>query len=224
MNKQAKQGTTLMALIIAVIASYLGLQPEELTTQLVNNTMSIENYREAREIFWDELYPSGGETLYCGESFSDHNRNHINIEHVFPMSWVAWTLNCGERKRCRNNSDEFNRIEADLHNLFPAREDINEARRSHPFGNVSKEKRKYGSCDFEIDHHKRVVEPREEVRGDIARAMFYMANRYDLEIRDKQYRILQEWDKQDPVTTEEKKRNKKIKSLQGNANPFIENK
>ncbi len=223
MNKQAKQGTTLVALIIAIIASYLGMKPEELTTQLVNNTMAIENYYEARGIFWDELYPNGGTTLYCGETFSDHNRDHINIEHVFPMSWVAWSLNCGERKQCRKNSAEFNRIEADLHNLFPSRENINEARRSHPFGNVKGEKRKYGACDFEIDYQKKIVEPRKEIRGDIARAMFYMANRYDLEIREKQYQTLQQWDKQDPVTVEEKARNKKIKSLQGNSNPYIDN-
>lgn len=223
MNKQAKQGTTLIALIIAIIASYLGLKPEELTKDLIKNTMSIENYYEARTIFWDELYPNGGTTLYCGEKFSDFDRNNINIEHVFPMSWVAWSLNCGERKQCRKNSTEFNIIEADLHNLFPAREDINEARRSHPFGHVKGEKRKYGSCDFEIDHHKKIVEPREEIRGDIARAMFYMANRYDLEIREKQYQVLKQWDTNDPVTTAEKKRNKKIQSLQGNLNPYIEN-
>lgn len=221
MNNKTK-GTAFVALIIAVIASYLGIKPEELSTQFVDSAMALENYREAREVFWDELYPNGGETLYCGERFSAGYQQHINIEHVFPMSWVAWSLNCGERRECRRNSDEFNRIEADLHNLFPSRVDINEARSSHPFGLVKGEKRKFGQCDFEVDYKKRIIEPREAVRGDIARAMFYMADRYDLEIRKRQYQTLQEWDKQDPVTEQERQRNQAIKSLQGNANPYIQ--
>ena len=222
MNLKTKTSTAVAAMVIAVIASLLGMKPDELTQQFANNAMAIDNYREARDIFWNDLYVSGGETLYCGEKFSSGYHSHINIEHVFPMSWVAWTLNCGERAQCRNNSDEFNRIEADLHNLYPAKVHINESRSSHPFGYVKGEKRRFGQCNFEIDFQKRVVEPREEVRGDIARAMFYMADRYQLEIRKKQYQTLKEWDKQDPVTETEKQRNRRIKSIQGNGNPYVE--
>ncbi len=220
MNKKTT-GTSIIVILLALLASYLGYKPKGMTNSFVSNAMAIDNYRDARTIFWNEVYPDGGETLYCGEKFDGGYHKDINIEHVFPMSWVAWKLSCGERKNCRENSAQFNQIEADLYNLFPAKVKINKARSSHPFGTVKGEKRKFGRCDFEIDYQSHTVEPRETVRGDIARTMFYMADHYDLDIREKQYKTLQRWNKQDPVDAAEKARNKIIKSIQGNANPFI---
>lgn len=174
------------------------------------------------DVFWRQLYPKGGTTLYCGEAFTPSDRGReINIEHVFPMSWVTWTLKCGDREACRENSALFNKIEADLHNLFPARKDINKIRRSRPFGLIPGERRDFAACDFEVDAKSNRVEPRDAVRGDIARAMFYMAEKYDLEIRSKQYRVLKQWDREDPVSEEEKQRNTLIAHLQGKPNPYI---
>lgn len=184
---------------------------------------AIEDYDTARKIFWSALYPHGGETLYCAQRFDGGYNRGINIEHVFPMSWVAYSLNCGRRKQCRRNSPLFNQIEADLHNLYPARSDINEERSSIAFGMVNGEKRNYGSCDFEVQHHRpRLVEPREEVRGNIARAMFYMADTYDLTLFDKQVRVLRKWHKADPPDRLEKDRNDIIERIQGNRNPYID--
>ncbi len=193
--------------------------------EVIRNLQSIEDYETAREIFWSKLYPNGGETLYCAEQFGGGYNKGINIEHVFPMGWVAHTLNCGRRKECRRNSDLFNQIEADLHNLYPSRSDINEERSSIAFGMVNGEKRNYGSCDFEVQHHRpRLVEPREEVRGNIARAMFYMADTYELKLFDKQVAILEKWNRADPPDDFEKQRNDKIENIQGNRNPYIDGK
>lgn len=193
--------------------------------ELAFNVQTIEDYETARGIFWNELYPRGGETLYCALQFDGGYNKGINIEHVFPMGWVTYTLNCGRRKECRRNSPLFNQIEADLHNLYPARSDINEARSSIAFGMVNGEKRNYGSCDFEVQHRRpRLVEPREEVRGNIARSMFYMADTYDLTLFDKQIAILSKWNKTDPPDHFEKDRNDKIEKIQGNRNPYIDGK
>lgn len=83
-------------------------------------------------------------------------------------------------------------------------------------------------------------EPPREVKGDIARAMFYMAVRYeggepnesDLELAEVseiskrqlgKLSTLLEWHRLDPVSAEEKTRNQKIyRNYQGNRNPFID--
>jgi deoxyribonuclease-1 len=186
---------------------------------------AIEDYKTARSVFWQSLYPQGGVTLYCQQRFSTPHGRGINVEHVFPMSWVTKAMNCGTRKQCRQKSAVFSQIEADLHNLYPARTDVNSDRSSFRFGEVAGESRHYGqSCDFEVNHSGRVVEPTPDVRGDIARSMFYMAYQYKeqgLRIFKAQGRLLADWHQSDPPSDEEKARNEKIASLQGNDNPFI---
>ena len=60
----------------------------------------LADYEAARKVFWREVYPNGGETLYCGRPFLPNARRNFNIEHVFPMSWAANGLDCGKRKQC----------------------------------------------------------------------------------------------------------------------------
>ncbi len=186
----------------------------------------ITDYEQARAIFWQQLYPNGGDTLYCGRPFLPRARKNFNIEHVFPMSWVTNGLNCGKRKQCRSTSAQFNIIEADLHNLYPSRTDVNRARGSLKFGEVTGEARRYGrKCDFEVNSNSRIVEPRPEVRGDIARSMFYMANEYreqGLELFKNQANLLAQWNRLDPPSAQEKRRNDRIEKIQGNRNPFID--
>lgn len=187
---------------------------------------AFENYKEARSTFWRKLYPSEAESLYCRTKFNTSDRRGFNVEHVFPMSWATNGLKCGKRKQCRASSQEFNRIEGDLHNLYPAREDVNRARSSFRFGDVKGEQRQFGTnCDFEVDRRARVAEPAPEVRGDVARAMFYMADRYKdqgLVIFKKQAKMLHRWHQSDPPSRHEKERNDAIEALQGNRNPFID--
>ena len=182
----------------------------------------IPDYETARRIFWSELYDNGGETLYCGHIFNDSRAKGLNVEHIFPMSWVTKALNCGTRRECRRYSDRFNHIEADLHNLFPSRTDLNDERGSFPFGMVKGEPRKYGHCDFEVDFRQRQVEPRPEVRGDIARAMFYMAETYGFEIFNRQAKMLNRWHRDDPPDESERRRNDRIEQLQGTRNPYVD--
>jgi deoxyribonuclease-1 len=185
----------------------------------------IRDYEEARSIFWRDLYAEGGETLYCGVGFGSGYNDGLNVEHVFPMSWVTGALGCGTRKQCRNRSELFNRIEADLHNLYPSRQDVNAERSSYRFAELAGEDSRFRDCDFEVDYDNRRVEPRATSRGDIARSMFYMENRYrdaGLEIFNAQARMLREWHRNDPPGAKERERNDRIESLQGNRNPYID--
>jgi len=138
------------------------------------------------------------------------------------MSWVTRHLDCGSRKQCRQSSALFNRIEADLHNLYPTRTAINDARSSYPFAIIDGEARRFGQCDFEVDHQRRVVEPADAVRGEIARAMLYMELTYAIPLFDRQRELLIQWAQDDPADQAENRRNRVIKALQGNGNPYLE--
>ena len=187
----------------------------------------IENYADARRLFWKSLYSGKTTSLYCRKGFDSNDRKGFNVEHVFPMSWAINGLDCGTRKQCRERSTQFNVIEADMHNLYPARSDVNQQRSSYRFGIISGEKRAFGAtCDFEVDKRARVVEPAPSVRGNVARAMFYMAQQYKsqgLIIFEKQAKLLYKWHLADLPDAAERKRNDTIESLQGNRNPFIDN-
>ena len=186
---------------------------------------TLPDYKTAREAFWRSLYPSKVTSLYCGEVFDSQRRRGYNVEHVFPMSWATNGLKCGKRKQCRQRSKDFNQIEGDLHNLYPARVDINKERSSYRFGVIGGEKREFGRCDFEVDYRARAVEPNEQVRGEVARSMFYMAYQYKdhgLTLFSKQAELLLAWHRADPPSKEELRRNDGIERIQGNRNPFID--
>lgn len=179
------------------------------------------NYLDTVPVFWRTLYPDGGQGLYCGAKFAPHNRLY-NIEHVYPMAWVTRALGCGKRDACRRNSRRFNDIESDMHNLYPVRKDINRARGAYPYREIRGARRVEPDCDLEIDHRARVVEPPPASRGNIARAMLYMEDRYGLTLYERQRRLLLEWHRSDPVDAHERWRNNRIAEVQGELNPWIE--
>jgi deoxyribonuclease-1 len=179
-------------------------------------------YVQALRDLWGKVYGRGGVELYCGGPFDRESGRSLNAEHVYPMGWVTRELRCGDRNRCRATSPDFNRIESDLHNIYPALPEINSARGSLPYGEVPGEAREFGACDFERDDRPRRVEPRPAVRGEIARAMFYMHRAYGLPIYSRQAEVLLRWHREDPPDAEERRRNDAIEGVQGRRNPFID--
>ena len=127
----------------------------------------------------------------------------------------------GGRKACKKDK-QFEKMEADLHNLVPAIGEINGDRSNFSFANIEGEKRVYGACDFEINFKERVVEPRQAIQGDIARIYFYMSETYNVTLNQELQEMLQNWSKLDPVDQKELKRNSKIFRIQGNSNKFVD--
>ncbi len=203
----------LLLLASGIVAAFAATQTQS----------TAKSYLEILPLFWSELYADGGHTLYCNQKFGPDKGRSINVEHVFPMSWVIKKLGCRSREQCRRYSPEFNRIEADMHNLYPAVANINTARSAMAYGMVLGEQRRFGSCDFEVDTKRRRVEPRRKVRGDIARAMFYMRDSYDLKLYPRQAKLLLQWHREDPPDDAERRRNDRIEQLQGRRNRFIDN-
>src|SRR5215470_7912826 len=83
------------------------------------------------------------------------------------------------------------------------------------------EKREFGACDVEIENRK--IEPRPEIRGDIARTYIYMDWAYPGHgiISRSNQKLFEAWDKEDPVDDWERERARRIEAIQGNRNPFI---
>jgi len=217
---------SLLTITLIAIVIYQEWPREEVTQASQSSGLKTRDYKTARTLFWKKIYSRHAVSLYCGEKIPSPHGKGYNVEHIFPMSWVTKALHCGTRKQCRKTSVMFNKIEADMHNLYPTRSDTNADRSSFRFGEIAGEARRYGSqCDFEVDQHKRIAEPRPEVRGEVARAMFYMARQYQsegLKIFPRQAKLLTGWHNADPPDDAERQRNFLINKLQGNANPFIE--
>ena len=66
------------------------------------------------------------------------------------------------------------------------------------------------------------AEPPPAARGDVARAIFYMHDEYELPIDATLLPVLQVWNMADPPTTVEQHRNDAIEALQGTRNLFVD--
>lgn len=216
--KKTMRVKALIFILTGLLPAIASCQPDSQTSA------NLPGYLDTVPLFWDELYPDGGETLYCGKLFEGSHGPVVNIEHVFPMRWVTKDLGCGDRDQCRRNNQRFNRIESDMHNMYPSLRDVNKLRSSMPFTVIKGEKAAVRGCDFEVDYRSRMVEPRPAVRGEIARSMLYMADRYDLKLFKRQRELLERWRREDPVTDKERERNRKISELQGSTNRYISRK
>lgn len=176
--------------------------------------------------------------LYTGVSIPIANQdkgssgNNIwNREHLWPKS--------------KGFKSESMTAHNDCHHLHASEKNINNSRGSLDFGEVSNPTKTdaYGNR-----WDSSYFEPRDEVKGDIARSLFYMVARYDgdicenctldLELVDgtvsssmidsgKVGRLgdlatLLKWHYEDPVDEGEKRRNEIVYGYQGNRNPFID--
>ena len=88
---------------------------------------------------------------------------------------------------------------------------------------IDGEERKFGKCDFEVKN--KVVEPADNIRGNIARIYFYMSSEYPnyIKLTKKELILFQKWDLDDPVDKWECSRSKKIEKFQKNQNWILIN-
>jgi deoxyribonuclease-1 len=141
----------------------------------------------------------------------------IEWEHVVPAYFFTKKNNCKSRKSC--DSPVFKRMEGDLHNLRPAVGELNMVRSNKLYGRVIPKTKKFGRCEFYSD--RKLTEPPDNVKGDVARITLYMVDKYKLDMPVNTLMLMREWNKQDPVSEEEKQINKKIYQIQGDYNSYI---
>jgi subtilisin-like proprotein convertase family protein len=172
---------------------------------------SVVSYNEARKKIFTELDVKDGKVqcVYTGREINGGkipNSSDMNVEHTWPQSKGA----TGAAK-------------SDLHHLFPTDSRANSTRGSFPFGTVEKVMWSQGGSKFGLDAQgRKVFEPPDEHKGNVARAMFYFSAEYGKPIPDAEEAVLREWNKLDAVDAAELERSRKIAAIQGNRNQFVE--
>jgi endonuclease I len=172
-------------------------------------------------------------TNQCGSYNSE--ADCYNREHSFPRSWFGGSIEP---------------MNSDVHHIFASDGYVNAQRGSYPLGEVgsaffvSENGSMAGSSAVGTGYSGTVFEPIDEFKGDLARAYFYMATRYEDAIAAWQGNssfadaalngsseqvfetwllgLLKQWHVQDPVSQKERDRNEAAYLYQGNRNPFVD--
>lgn len=174
---------------------------------LMTNTHKYKtSYNDCRDLVWrtdcEKNDTSHATTLYTSHSMTSSEWSpawSCNREHVWPKSLGGDSTTGGG---------------SDLHHIRPAEAGVNSSR-----GN-----KKYGESTSQGYY-----EPKDNVKGDVARIILYVHVRWDaawgatnvtkvFESVD----ILLEWCELDPVDTWEMGRNEVVQDIQGNRNVFID--
>ena len=204
-------------------------------------------YGSGADKTWGVFYYSDqDEEGYCMDMYCDKWKKFTsvgavvsgcNIEHSFAKSWWGGSKN-----------DAYK----DCYHLNPSNTTANSSRSNYPLGVPTKDLKdqsvtgslKVGRATYEGETFW-VFEPKDEYKGDFARAYFYMATCYGdeltwrldnkdvgskyamrndsyLEFRDWEIEVLITWHRQDPVSEKETKRMDAVSDFQHNRNPYID--
>lgn len=160
--------------------------------------------------------------------YLDGQPNGINTEHTWPQGLGA-----------------TGSAQSDMHHLYPSRVKANSDRGNFPFGNISdaqteiwyykNTERTSAPANFRDAYSEGIrgtngkFEPRESVKGDIARSLFYFYTMYKAQADAADPTFFQQmksdicqWHYDDPVDRKEWERNQKIAHYQGGKeNPFV---
>lgn len=169
--------------------------------------------------------------MYTGVSYAKSSVNSAwNQEHT-------WAKSHGFK------ADKSNYAYSDIHHLRVTEQKINSSRSNSDFGEVNHSSSK--SDNYGNYWTSSTFEPRDAVKGDVARIIFYMETRYqagnpnnpkniDLRIVNKNtgtsegkgelgfLDTLMKWHVEDPVDDLERRRNDVGEANQGNRNPYID--
>ncbi|OIP60358.1 MAG: hypothetical protein AUK34_06455 [Ignavibacteria bacterium CG2_30_36_16] len=180
---------------------------------------------------------SGGYFVTCVYSGYQYNYTGtftwavMSREHTWAHSWMP-TFDS-------QSGNEY----ADQYHLFPTNQNsANSVRSNHPLGVVTTIISSFLDAKYGTNiSNEFVYEPRDQHKGDAARALLYMALRYDdvngydwdfnwlnnvrlpsLSEAPQSVELLLQWAQADPPDAWEITRNNYIQTIQGNRNPFVD--
>lgn len=221
-----------------------GLSGAELIDSVARNFRpdSVLDYGNARDTLYAKILAIDDDSLRCIYSghtlyldptqdptqyiFQGGGPNGINTEHSYPQSKGAADGNA----------------RSDMHHLYPTRVPVNEARASVPYADIpdaQTQKWFIGNQVFTSiptvnkdaysESRSDAFEPRESVKGDVARSIFYFytmyraqANLADPNFFELQRPTLCQWVNQDPADSSELRKTWRIAPYQaGKPNPFV---
>lgn len=209
-------------------------------TNLVNphTFISYFNYKQTMMNEFEVKDTTNGESfvtcVYSGDrtTFSgpfDWTAADYSREHVFAHSWMpTYPADSPEQK-------EY----TDQHNLQPVKfSNVNAVRSNYPLGNVVTVQSSYLGSKIGLDANgNKVFEPRDEMKGNVARSMMYMAVAYNgtggatwafpdyisfIIPYGQDPDVIVQWHFQDLPDNYEIARNEYVYHTQGNRNPFID--
>jgi endonuclease I len=99
---------------------------------------------------------------------------------------MAEHFGCPNRNDCDNAT--YRHAEGDLHNLWLAVKNINSSRSDHPFGETpeGQGESRFDYCPLFVRTYSPnpvIVEPRDSVKGNIPRSLFYMKDEYGFDLK-----------------------------------------
>ncbi len=216
------------------------LTDSDLIEYLQNNytATSPKNYNSARDAMYSSIDNQNGNIIgiYTGFTVTASSRGEafskgINTEHTWPQSFY----------------DKDEPMRGDIHHLFPTRIEANSARSNLPFDEIpdnstdtwyymNNQQNSIPSSNIdlysELDAGSR-FEPREDHKGNTARAIFYFWTIYQNSTSivndgtdnqaffNSMKNVLLNWHQLDPADQSEIERSNAIESVQGNRNPFV---
>jgi len=212
-----------------------GLSGNELIDYVIDNykTSNVLSYNNARDVLYAEVDKINGEVkaVYTNYAVTLPNNvdpsthlyeNGIDCEHVWPQSMGA----------------SQNPMKSDMHHLRPCKRNVNSSRGNNPFGEANSSQVNHWywleydltsppsqNIDQYSESASNIFEPREDMKGDIARSIFYFYTMYSEVADDNFFNIqkdqLYQWHQLDPITSQEIIRTNKISEYQNYPNPFI---
>lgn len=209
-------------------AGLTGSQLEARLHQIISNNRVLsydQVWDGIKDVDEDPRNTNNVVLLYKGTSSPKSNNgggvDNWNREHVWAKSHGDFGTTAGPG--------------TDLHHLRPTDVTVNSARGNLDFDDGGSESTEAPGNYSDGDSW----EPRDAVKGDVARMIFYMSVRYevgdvvDLEVNDRvgngstpymgRVSVLKQWSQQDPPDAFEQRRNERIHAnWQGNRNPFID--
>lgn len=240
--------------IILIMASFLcyaqipdgyydsaeGLQGEDLKAAL---HQIINNHKD---------YPYTSSSTDTWDILKESDRDPDNSDNVI-LIYTGWSVEAGlpgeeydygngwsrEHVWAKSHGfpDEWQDAYRDAHHLRPCDISVNSSRGTKDFDDGGDLHHEATDCRSTST----TWEPRDAVKGDVARMMFYMATRYegdasgdpDLELVDYtgtstdtpffgKLSTLIRWNEEDPVDDFERNRNEVVYSYQNNRNPFVD--
>ena len=199
---------------------------------------NVLSYDAARDVLYESIdeYGDSVRCIYTGYAhyvksgedpskyvYDDGRPTGINCEHAYPQSKGAGSGN----------------VRSDMHHLFPTRLEVNQARGNSPYGEVNDEqarkwfgaheimgRRPARNADAYSELGQGFFEPREAVKGNIARAIMYIYTMYPDDIDRTFFRqqlpTLLRWHQMDPPDALELSRTWAIAHYQeGKPNPYV---
>lgn len=171
----------------------------------------LKDNKRAHRIEWEHAVPAEA----FGQSFREWREGHPDCVDNRGRSFKG-------RKCAEKVNMTFRYMQADMYNLYPAVGEVNGLRSNYSMSMIPGDRYQFGACKTKIEDRK--IEPRPEVRGDIARTYFYMNNAYPGHgiISGKNQKLFEAWDKMDPVDNWECERARRIAKIQGNVNMVVD--